>query len=99
MDVADWLQALPTAEGKRFLPEEGTRKHLTPKEFSEYFYASPKGMAILEKLDTPVPAAKEDQDMLKEIGSVKYANGSWINLKLLAGRELLLWWRDKYQVC
>ena len=101
MDVADWLQALPTAEGERFLPKlaDGEiRKHLTPTQFSKRFYASPKGKAILQKLDSPVRTAKEDEDMIKEIGSVKYANGALTNLKLLAGRELLLWWRDKYQV-
>lgn len=105
MDVADWLQALPTQEGLRFLPssEEGEgkaepKKHLTPKEFSDYFYNSPKGKAILEKLETPIKATAEDQDMIKSIGSVKYANSTITNMKLLAGRELLLWWRDKYQV-
>ena len=77
---------------------EQERRHLTPSEFSEKFYASPKGVAILEKLKTPVKATESDKDTIKTIGSVVYANSALTSLRLLARRELLLWWRDKYQV-
>lgn len=95
-------QALPTQEGLRFLKEAGEgeqeTRHLTPAEFSEKFYSSPKGKRILEKLESPVKATEKDKEVIKTIGSVEYANNTLTNLRLLARRELLLWWRDKYQV-
>lgn len=68
------------------------------KEFSELFYASPQGQDILERLNTPGTATDEDRELLKEVGSTKFANSRLTSLKLLAKRELLLWWRNKYQV-
>ena len=95
-------QALPTQEGLRFLKDVGEdeqeTRHLTPAEFSERFYSSPKGKRILEKLEAPVKATEKDKNVIKTIGSVEYANSALTNLRLLARRELLLWWRDKYQV-
>jgi len=100
MDVADWLQALPAQEGLRFLKSGGEEdsKHLTPAEFSERFYASTRGKAILEKLKAPIRVSEKDTKTIKEIGASRFANGAHKSLKLLAQRELLLWWREKYQI-
>lgn len=107
MDVADWLQTIPTKQGADFLVGAGSsggkdeevpaRKHLTTDEFVERFYSSSRGKAILERLETPVedPAAA---DIIRSIGSSKYANSTYNSLKLLSAREGLLWWRDKYQI-
>jgi hypothetical protein len=113
MDVADWLQTLPTADGVRFLKngkagkddnknnngEEGGAavKHLTTYEFVEKFQASARGKEIMERLESQLPGA-ETADFIRSIGSDKYKNSSYGSFKLLAGRELLLWWRDKYQI-
>jgi len=101
MDVADWLQELTTPAGGRFLKDGGDQegqRHLTSAEFSEKFYASANGKAILEKLEAPPKAKEGDVEIIQVIGSQKFANSTLMNLKLLAQRELLLWWRDKYQI-
>ena len=74
-----------------------TRKHLTPDEFVEKFYSSERGQAILKKLEEPVDNP-EAAKIIEDIGKAKYANTAWASLKLLCQRELLLWWRDKYQI-
>jgi ABC-type multidrug transport system ATPase subunit len=101
MDVADWLQALPTQEGLRFIKTEAgaePQRHLTPKEFSERFYASPLGLDILKRLEEPDKATESDKAIIFAQGAVEFANGSFASAKLLMRRELLLWWRDKHQV-
>jgi ABC-type multidrug transport system ATPase subunit len=101
MDTADWLQALPTQEGLRFMKSEPgaePQRHLTPKEFSDRFYASPLGLDILKRLEEPEKATDSDKAIIFAQGAVEFANGAFASAKLLAQRELLLWWRDKYQV-
>lgn len=112
MDVADWLQALPTREGWIYLskvqehggdatvlPEplmkELKDSHMTTKEFHARFYESERGRAILAKLEEPMEKAP---DNLRAKASVRYRNSTFESLKLLTQRELLLWWRDKYQI-
>lgn len=109
MDVADWLQTLPTTDGAKFLKnasrakddntdEEGeAMKHLSTNEFVEKFQASARGKQIMERLESPLQDAAT-ADMIRSIGSDKYKNSMFGSFKLLAYRELLLWWRDKYQI-
>jgi hypothetical protein len=112
MDVADWLQTLPTSDGARFLKntkpgkdgndgdEEGgvaVLKHLSTNEFVEKFQASARGQEIMARLEAPFQDAAT-ADFIRSIGSDKYKNSSYGSFKLLAYRELLLWWRDKYQI-
>lgn len=70
---------------------------MTTDEFVEAFNKSQLGQAILQKLHEPSNDPEAAQ-MIKEIGSAKYANSWYGSLKLLCQRELLLWWRDKYQI-
>jgi len=94
---------LPTKDGWQYLKQAGegfskeelTKEHLTTDEFVEKFYSSDKGKAILEELEAPVNA---DAEFVKKLAAERYANSWRTSLKLLARRELLLWWRDKYQI-
>jgi hypothetical protein len=70
---------------------------LTPDEFVEKFYSSDRGQAILKKLEQPTDNP-EAATIIKEIGKAQFANSWRGSLKLLCRRELLLWWRDKYQI-
>ena len=98
------MQALPTSDGYQYLKqarEEGFEKadlrklHLTTDQFVEKFYASDIGQALLEKVST---TSSENSEFVKSIASNRYANSSYDSLKLLVQREVLLWWRDKYQI-
>lgn len=70
---------------------------MSTDEFVEAFNKSPRGQAIVEKLQEP-SNNPEAAKIIREIGSAKYANSWYGSLKLLCRRELLLWWRDKYQI-
>jgi ABC-2 type transporter len=102
MDLADFLQMLPTKDGWRFLrgaSEPGAKRddfaaqHLDTDAFHERFYASDLGLAILEKLKGPVKG--EGNHFLEEAVKVRYANPWYKSMKLLVKRELTLWWRNK----
>eukprot|EP00522_Entomoneis_paludosa_P012046 CAMPEP_0172443714 /NCGR_PEP_ID=MMETSP1065-20121228/3929_1 /TAXON_ID=265537 /ORGANISM="Amphiprora paludosa, Strain CCMP125" /LENGTH=1500 /DNA_ID=CAMNT_0013194039 /DNA_START=53 /DNA_END=4555 /DNA_ORIENTATION=+ len=118
MDVADWLQALPTKDGAAFLKKprldsiasagsqvgtevaphsEMSPKHLTTDEFVQKFYESEQGQEIMAKLASPMNEGK-DADFVRDIAKNRYANPTLTSLKLVIQRELLLWWRDKYQL-
>lgn len=103
MDVADWLQALPTNDGWQYLKEvdldtpykELASKHLSPDQFREKFHESKYGIAQLEQVEAPVG---DDAAMIKDIASRKYQNSAFKSLKIVGSRELLLWRRDKYAI-
>mmetsp|Transcript_5811 Transcript_5811/g.16301 ORF Transcript_5811/g.16301 Transcript_5811/m.16301 type:complete len:1475 (+) Transcript_5811:148-4572(+) len=110
MDVADWLQALPTKDGAQFLAEDQNihadgdevdvdtgRKHLTTDEFVEKFYESEYGQKIMERLSSPMQEG-DDAKFVRDMAKNRYANPTFKSLKLVVQRELLLWWRDKYQL-
>jgi len=48
----------------------------------------------LDKLEAPLKT--EDNGYFSEVASVKFVNPFYKSLALLAQREILLWWRDKY---
>ncbi|GKY93223.1 hypothetical protein MPSEU_000290000 [Mayamaea pseudoterrestris] len=101
MDLADWLQSVPTQDGAQWLRHSGddegeTPKHLTPEEFQERFEESKLGQEILEKLNAP-NNSKHDENLVS-MTKKKYANPWYKSLELLVRREALLWWRDKYAI-
>ena len=104
MDVADWLQTLPTKDGSQFLKEpEGediglskSKRHLSTDEFSTKFYESEQGRKILDHLKSPLN--EKDSQFVRDLTKDKYKNTSWDSMKLVVRRELVLWWRDKYQI-
>jgi hypothetical protein len=99
MDLADWLQCLPTKDGANFLSPvaegEEPRKHLTNEEFVEKFNESEHCKAILDKLQTPVSAEKMAY-MQHPMFRQRYANSSMRSIKVVFEREFTLWWRDVY---
>lgn len=90
------LKALPTRDGKNYLVEGFEQEHLTTEQFQEKFEESPHGKAIRDALQTPLGA--EYKPAHKEKAAVRYHNSAYGSLKLLVQREMLLWWRDKYQI-
>jgi hypothetical protein len=95
MDAADWLQSLPTHEGKSFLKDKNA-KHLTSEEFKEKFDMTQQAEVVRRQIEEPVP--EEKGKPLFDIASSHFQNKWYRSLKLLIGREMLLWWRDKYQI-
>lgn len=101
MDVADWLQALPTKDGRQFLSDAGgeERESLTSQEFSQKFYESDQGKLILRKLEAEVKGELEEGDdaIVRWMGK-KFKNTQLDSLNLVVRRELLLWLRNKSQI-
>jgi ABC-type multidrug transport system ATPase subunit len=103
MDVADWLQALPTNEGWIFLNEvdpnhpneylQYKSKHLTPDQFRERFHDSDIYKALLDIVNGPTDG--EAREMIQLIAKQKYHNTPFKSLQHVMRRECLLWWRDK----
>jgi hypothetical protein len=98
------VQALPTKDGYMYLKEASggdvdkaqlIEKHLSSDELRDKFYASARGREIIERVEAPVG---DGGDKVREIAEKKFANSWSRSLKLLVRRELLLWWRDKYQI-
>ena len=102
MDAADWLQTLPTKDGAQYL--DSPKLHLSSDDFYTKFYASEKGQAILEKLNTESQETLREQskdtasltnEAIKALYKKRYRNSSLASLRLLTQRECMLWWRDK----
>ena len=92
MDPADFLQSLPTKDGKNYLADpQGT--HLTNEEFVQKYNESPRGQSIINKLET---TASGGADLDHEMWRQRYANSTWDSVKIVFAREFLLWWRDSY---
>jgi len=88
-------KSLPTREGANFLKDKNA-KHLTSEEFKERFDATESAKKVRSELAEPVP--EEEAEPLIELSSRHYQNSSFRSMRLLAAREILLWWRDKYQI-
>ena len=99
MDVADWLQALPTEDGWIYLNEVDVDspnvkdRHLTPEQFRERFHESDIGKALMDVVNGPIDGTA--RDVIQTMAKTKYFNTSYKSLQLVVRRELLLWWRDK----
>jgi hypothetical protein len=91
------IQALPTKEGAKFLSDENG-KHLTTSEFSEKYDESLMGQAIRVSNEEPFAEDRKLTKEEKQHFKTRYHNSSYDSLKLLVHREMLLWWRDKYQI-
>lgn len=100
MDVADWLQALPTSDGAQFLRDGGENKQmaLSSEQFCQKFYDSEQGKAILQKVGEETKGQDTDNEEYIQYLSKRYRNTQLDSLKLLIKREMLLWWRDKTQI-
>ncbi|CAB9509295.1 Pleiotropic ABC efflux transporter of multiple drugs CDR1 [Seminavis robusta] len=94
VDVADWLQQLPTPDGAQFLTDSNAT-HLTSAEFKEKFDSSQLGMDIKERLEKPFLVDSQCEEEAKRELKRRYQNSAIGSLRLVIGRELLLWWRDK----
>ena len=101
---------MPTKHGAQFLevkPNDGIvetpNRHLSSDEFHAKYYESELGKEILKKIESPVePQDREhnvklmhSNDGLKKMFTNRYRNNCFVSLRLLMGRELLLWWRDR----
>jgi hypothetical protein len=98
------VQALPTKDGYMYLKEASggdvdkaqlIEKHLSSDELRDKFYASARGREIIECVEAPVG---DGGDKVRVIAEKKFANSWSKSLKLVLRREVLLWWRDKYQI-
>lgn len=94
VDTADWLQALVSKDGKKFLLGEQDH-HFSAKEFSERFYASERGTALMASVNSPTIV---DGKGIDEAAKLRYRNSWYQSLNLVTRRELMLWWRDKYAI-
>jgi hypothetical protein len=90
------LKALPTREGKSFLEDPEKATHLSSEEFREKFDSTERAKLVREGLQQPVPV--DEGDPLSLMASTLFANKSTRSMWLLCRREMLLWWRDKYQI-
>ena len=88
-------KSLPTHEGKSFLKDKNS-KHLTSEEFKEKFDATQQAEDVRREIEEPVP--EEKAVSLLDIASSHFQNPWNRSMKLLIDREMLLWWRDKYQI-
>lgn len=90
-DVADWLLSLPTKGGAQYLADENA-KHLTTTEFKAKYDESVLGKRIRESNEKPLDDDYKLSDDEVAFFKTKYHNSSYYSLKLLVGREMLLWW-------
>ena len=97
VDTADWLLSLPAPEGKEFL-KDGVTKPLSGDDFFYRFWNSPShGLSIKQSLELPLSVEYREITMSKDI-TQKYRTSNKNALKYAFRRELLLWWRNKYQI-
>ena len=91
------LQALPTKEGAKFLVGENS-EHLTSEEFKVKYDASPRAQLIRAANEEPwAEKDKLTKEQQQNFG-MKYRVSTWKSMRLVVGREMLLWWRDRYQI-
>jgi hypothetical protein len=72
------------------------RSHFSMEELQNSSDASQTGNGKVAVLSVPEDTVLNDA--LDDELAVKFRNSSWTYAKLLVRRELLLWWRDKYQI-
>jgi hypothetical protein len=91
------LQALPTKEGAKFLVDENS-KHLTTEEFKEKYDASTRAQSIRASNEGPLAEKDKLTKEQQQYFGMKYRVSTWKSVRLVVGREMLLWWRDRYQI-
>jgi len=95
MDVADWLLSLPKKDGAKFRIDED-KAHLSSNEFYTAFWSSDRGKLLLQLVEEPLEFHLKELKVTKDITD-KYHTSLYTSLKLVLQREVLLWWRNKYQ--
>lgn len=98
-----FFQALPTPDGRKFLhhPEEATdaASHMSTEEFRQRFVSSDLGKAVQAAIQAPLTTLDEKTEVsFRSWVGARFRNNWFASLKLLVAREMLLWWRDKYQI-
>jgi hypothetical protein len=101
MDLADWLQILPTKDGSNYLKaidldKAVSEQHLTPDQFHRKYLESEIGKVLVDKVNSPVE--DDSSGVIREMASRRFRTSAFKALQLVASRELLLWWRDKYAI-
>mmetsp|Transcript_2153 Transcript_2153/g.3908 ORF Transcript_2153/g.3908 Transcript_2153/m.3908 type:complete len:1099 (-) Transcript_2153:1265-4561(-) len=96
VDPADWLQSLPTSDGAQYLAENAEHGHFSGQEFADTFASSERGQILSE--NAAVPFSDEIKGTVSPEFTHRYHNSWYGSFKLLLAREVLLWWRDKYQI-
>ncbi len=96
------FKAIPTKDGDQFFRDgdleagQNVRNKISAEDFQYSFNASQHGKAKIAELSSPDDTVLIDSfhdDLV-----IKFKNSSWTYAKLVVGRELLLWWRNKYQI-
>ena len=87
---------MPTGDGKRFLKDPDA-PHLSTEEFQKKFDESDLAQDIKEKSSEPFADDGMKEELIN-MSSAQYRNPWHKSMRLLASREMLLWWRDKYQI-
>ena len=108
MDVADFLQLIPTPDGAMlFDPENSTQKeHCTAVKFALAFVESEQYERIIKELEGPsryswksksgdVENGGKRSDGVPKQFYVKHQNSFWRSTKLNLSRHFTLWIRDK----
>jgi len=108
MDVADFLQLIPTPDGAMlFNPENSTEKeHYSTEKFALAFVESEQYQRIAKELEGPSRYSWKSQKGDEENGGVnsggvpkqfyvKFQNSFWRSTKLNLSRHFTLWVRDK----
>ena len=91
------LQALPTKEGAKFLANENSQ-HLTSEEFKVKYDASLRAQNIRAANEAAWPEKDKLTKEQQQNFGMKYRVSTWKSMRLVVGREMLLWWRDRYQI-
>lgn len=99
MDVADFLQSIPTSDGTMLFDKDISpyEEHLTATEFAEAFKNSPQYARIAEELNGPYPVSwkgRDSKSSVPEEFKKPFQNSFCTALNLNLQRHLVLWKRD-----
>jgi ABC-type multidrug transport system ATPase subunit len=94
MDVADFLQSIPTTDGMMLFDKDSSpyEDHLSAPEFAEAFKKSPQYARIVQELDSPYPVSWKSS--VPEEYKKPFQNSFCTALNLNLQRHLVLWKRD-----
>ena len=96
-DIADWLLAIPTPEGKKFLREGGTESHLKHAELVKAYEISTYAQEIITAIEAPLDNATGSIPKSPDL-TRRYANTWFRSLTLVTKHEFLLWCRDSFRL-
>jgi ABC-type multidrug transport system ATPase subunit len=99
MDVADFLQSIPTSDGTMLFDKDSSPydEHLTAAEFAEAFKKSPQYQRISRDLNRPYAVSwkgRDGESSVPEQFKKPFQNSFCRALNLNLHRHLVLWKRD-----